>query len=101
MHNVAASYGPILSAIRFDSDHVLSGTTVAPNVAVVAYTVLLFVVVCCGIITALKGRWGWFLLGLLTFGLLWLVGALRPALPGSAWLRLATSVRTRSRGTGS
>jgi hypothetical protein len=40
-----------------------------------------------GMVTALKGRWGWFLLGLLTAGLIWPVTGLLVAQPDSPWAR--------------
>ncbi len=40
-----------------------------------------------GMVTALKGRWGWFLLGLVTAGALWPVTALLVAQPESPWAR--------------
>jgi hypothetical protein len=40
-----------------------------------------------GMMTALKGRWGWFLLGLLTGGLIWPATALLIARPDSPWGR--------------
>lgn len=40
-----------------------------------------------GMVTALKSRWGWFLLGLLTAGLIWPVTALMIAKPDSPWAR--------------
>ena len=40
-----------------------------------------------GMVTALKGRWGWFLLGLVTAGLIWPLTALLVAQPDSPWAR--------------
>ena len=40
-----------------------------------------------GMVTALKGRWGWFFLGLLTGGLGWPATALLIARPDSPWGR--------------
>jgi len=40
-----------------------------------------------GMVTALKGRWGWFLLGMLTAGLIWPLTALALGRPDSAWGR--------------
>ena len=39
-----------------------------------------------GIVTALKGKWGMLLVGLV-FGPAWIVGALRLACPGTFWAR--------------
>jgi hypothetical protein len=52
-------------------------------VAALALTVL------AGAVTALKGRWGLFFLGLF-IGPLWIVGAIRPAKPDSYWTRKAS-----------
>ena len=38
-----------------------------------------------GIVTAVKGRYAWLLIGLFLLGLPWLVSALLLAKPGSAW----------------
>lgn len=46
---------------------------------------LLLCVLSAGIVTALKGRWGWLAVGLLLGGTLWLFTAFLPAAPGSAW----------------
>jgi hypothetical protein len=40
-----------------------------------------------GIVTALKGRWGWLAVGLLTGGLLWMLTAFLPAAPQSTCAR--------------
>jgi hypothetical protein len=40
-----------------------------------------------GMVTALKSRWGWFLLGLATAGLIWPLTALLLARPDSPWAR--------------
>jgi hypothetical protein len=41
-----------------------------------------------GIVTLIKGRWGWFLLGLVFLGVFWPVSALMPPAPNSLWTRL-------------
>jgi len=61
----------------------------------VVFTVLVCVALPCGIVTALKGRWGWFVLGLMTAGLLWIVGALQPPAPASLWQRWRSARTTR------
>jgi hypothetical protein len=46
------------------------------------------VLLLCAVITAAKGRWGWFLGGLLTAGVAWLAAApLLIARPDSLWAR--------------
>ena len=47
-----------------------------------------FLLACAaGIVTALKGHWGWLLIGFLFAGLPWLVSAWLPAAPASLWAR--------------
>jgi hypothetical protein len=62
---------------------------VGANLTVIVFSVLVCIAAPCGIVTAAKGRWGWLALGVLTSGLLWIVGALQPPRPGSLWRRLA------------
>ncbi len=76
--------------------NVVRSTIISPNAGLVAYSLLACVALVCAVITAAKGRWGWFALGLLT-GLLWIGGALQPAIPGSLWTRVAGRVKARSR----
>jgi hypothetical protein len=60
----------------------------ASTFAQVAYlTIILVVWFGSGVITALKGRLALCVVGLLTVGLVWLIGALLPARPGSWWSR--------------
>ena len=40
-----------------------------------------------GVVTASKGRWGWFAVGLLTGGALWLLTAFLVATHDSLWAR--------------
>lgn len=53
---------------------------IAAGVVVAALVITVF----AGVVTALKGKWGLFFLGLV-FGPLWFVGAIRPAKPYSYW----------------
>jgi hypothetical protein len=50
-----------------------------------AGTIIFLMVLFGGTITALKGRWGWFLIGLATGGIIWPLTATVLAKPGSAW----------------
>lgn len=68
-------------------------TTVAPNPALIAYTLLVLLGLSATIVTAMKGRWGWVLAGLLTSGLVCLYSATLPAEPGSLWSRWETRRR--------
>jgi hypothetical protein len=74
----------LISALSVGANGV---TVVAPSWGVVVFTVLLAVALPCGVVTAMKGRWGWLVLGLMTSGLLWIVGALQPPAPASLWQR--------------
>ena len=69
-----------------------------------AFTILTLT---AGIATALKGRYGWFALGLFLLGLPWLVSSFLLAKPGSAWAtalygpeKLARAERRASRRLG-
>jgi signal peptidase I len=53
------------------------------------------VVLAAGLITALKGKWGTFVVGFFSFA--WLFGALRLARPGSFWDRRLYDERQRQR----
>ena len=55
--------------------------------AAVVWLLTLVAILICGAITMAKGRWGWFAVGLVTGGLLWLVGALLDPVAGSFWAR--------------
>jgi len=66
-----------------------SNLVVGANAALIIFTVFACIGLPCGAITAAKGRWGWFVLGVLTSGLLWIVGAMQPPRPGSPWHRRA------------
>lgn len=48
-------------------------------------TLIFMVVLFGGFVTALKGRWGWFFLGLASGGIIWPLTATVLAKPGSAW----------------
>jgi hypothetical protein len=50
-----------------------------------AGTIVFLIVLFAGAVTALKARWGWFLLGLATGGIIWPLTATALAKPGSAW----------------
>jgi hypothetical protein len=74
--------------------------TVLPNVGLVLWTILAFVVIIAGIVCGLKGRWTWLLVGLLTGGLVWLYAATLPAEPGSAMERWTSRRHRRHAGSG-
>jgi len=60
---------------------------VNPDPALIVWTVLFACALLAGAVTAVKGRWGWVLLGLLTGGVLWLGTAFLAATPESLWAR--------------
>jgi hypothetical protein len=50
-----------------------------------AGTIVFLIVLFAGAVTAFKGRWGWFFLGLATGGIIWPLTATALAKPDSAW----------------
>ncbi len=67
-----------------------AGFHVGPSAGLIAYTLLFFCVALpCGVVTVMKGRWGWFAIGFVLGGLPWIVTAFLPARSGSAWARRA------------
>ena len=64
-----------------------------------AGTIVFLIVMFGGAITALKGRWGWFFIGLATGGIIWPLTAVAIAKPGSAWSEsfYAADKKARSR----
>jgi hypothetical protein len=69
--------------------------SVAPNLGLVVWTVLVWSLLTAAAITAAKARWEWLLIGLFTGGLLWLISAFLPARPHSLWRRLLDRTATR------
>ena len=68
----------ILAAAKVTSD--------PPSVFTVIWAVaIVLTVLAAGVVTGLKGRWGWLLAGWVTAGALWLFAAMLPAMPGSRW----------------
>lgn len=68
----------------------LWGTTSDSTVESLVFVLLLItwlVVILCGVVTGLKGRVGWLLVGFLLGGVPWLVSAWLPATPASLWAR--------------
>lgn len=63
-----------------------SGTfLVQPNLGLLAFGALCIL---GGVVTAVKGRYGWFVLGLVFGGVIWPFSAMLPAAPASPWRRL-------------
>lgn len=73
----------LLSGIAVGAD----SFEVTPGPASVYSALILLGVIIGGGVTMAKGRWGWLVVGLLTFGLIWLVSALLPPRAGSLWER--------------
>ncbi len=65
----------------------LFNIVVRPDPVIVVYVLVMAAGVCAGIATAAKGRWGWFLVGLLTSGITFFFSAFLPAAPSSIWGR--------------
>ena len=63
--------------------------TVAPNLGLLLWTIYSFASLGAAVVTALKGRWGWLVVGVLTGGLAWFYSATLPAEPDSTWERRA------------
>ena len=61
-------------------------TSVSSYIAAAVVVAVLGLTVLAGAVTALKGKWGLFFLGLF-IGPLWFVGAIRPAKSDSYWAR--------------
>jgi hypothetical protein len=61
---------------------------VQPNVGLIVLSIYVVFALLAGVLTAGKGRWGWFWLGVFTGGLLWIVGAFQTPSPTSIWARL-------------
>lgn len=56
---------------------------VAPSLGLIAWVLLIWAILAMGAFTAAKGQWTWFVVGIVTGGLGWIVGAFRPARAGS------------------
>jgi hypothetical protein len=82
----------LISALSIGADRV---SVVGPSWGVIVIAILVCVTLPCGLVTALKGRWGWLALGLMTAGLLWIVGALQPPAPAGLWQRWRSVPTTR------
>ena len=72
---------------------IASSFTVAPNASLVAFTVIAALACCAGVVTGLKGRWVWLIVGMFT-GLTFFYSAFLPAMPDSVWAR-ASARRAR------
>ncbi|MDQ6777438.1 MAG: hypothetical protein M3071_14755 [Actinomycetota bacterium] len=72
---------------------------VAPNAGVIIWTLIVILIamalLACGLVTAAKARSGWLIAGLVTGGILWVLGARQAALPRSLWARASTARHAR------
>jgi hypothetical protein len=60
---------------------------IEPDLMLLLWTFLVLVLPVGALVTIAKGRLGWFLLGLVTSGIIWPLTALLIAAPDSAWAR--------------
>ena len=60
---------------------------VSPSPWLILFTLLFAGMLVCAGVAAAKGRWGWFVAGLLLGGLPWLAAPFLTAMPDSAWGR--------------
>jgi hypothetical protein len=60
---------------------------VSPSPLLLLFTAVVLLAIPCGIVTALKGRTGWLVVGLLLGAWPWICSAFLPALPGSWWAK--------------
>jgi hypothetical protein len=89
----AADLPPALTLRRVSFLASSSDFVIEPSPWFSAWLLVLFV---AAVITALKGRWGWLLVGCIFGGLLWLVSAWLAPRPGSCWARCRGSHRQSS-----
>ena len=82
----------LLAAIGASSSET-STEVVAPGAGLILWVLLVLCILLAGLVTALKGRWGWLVAGLLTGGLAWLLSAFLSAAAGSPWSRLGSRRR--------
>jgi hypothetical protein len=62
---------------------------VGPTPLLLLFTAVVLLAVPGAIVTALKGRWGWLLVGVLLLGWTLILSAFLPAAPDSWWARRA------------
>lgn len=62
------------------------GASVSSYIAAALFIAVLALTLLTGVVTALKGKWGFFFLGFF-IGVLWIIGAIRPAKADSYWAR--------------
>ena len=60
------------------------GAAVSSYIAVALFIAAVVFILLAGVVTALKGKWSIFFLGIL-FNVFWIIGAIRPAKADSYW----------------
>lgn len=70
-----------------------SSVTVGPSPALVISTVIALMAICAGIVTLMKGRWVWVVVGIFTSGLAFFYSAFLAPKPDSLWARCITKRR--------
>jgi hypothetical protein len=99
---VSAVLSVSLAALRLTAMGIFADDgrfVVAPDIGLVLWTIYCFASLGAAVVTGLKGRWGWLVVGFFTGGLAWFYGATLPAVPDSTWERRARRRRQRA-GTG-
>lgn len=66
-----------------------------PSASLILWTALAFVLLAFGIVTALKTRWGWFVIGMF-IPVVWIFSAFAAPTPTSLWHRVARRLRATS-----
>jgi hypothetical protein len=75
-----------------------SSVTVGPSPALVISTIIALMAICAAVVTVMKGRWGWVIIGVFTSGLGFFYSAFLPPRPDSLWgRRIARRQRRRAR----
>ena len=64
-----------------------ASVTVGPSPALVISTVIALMAICAGIVTLMKGLWGWVIVGIFTSGLAFFYSAFLAPKPRSLWAR--------------
>jgi hypothetical protein len=65
---------------------VVLAAPVSSYIAAALFVAALVLLLLAGVVTALKGKWGFFFLGFIG-QVFWIIGAIRPAKPNSYWTR--------------
>lgn len=74
-----------------------TSVTVGPSPALVISTIIVLMMINAGIVTILKGRWGWVVVGIFTSGLAFFYSAFLAPKPDSLWARRIARRRRRAK----